>query len=365
MQNITQIRLSIGSAIVLGLRSYRAEILPTTCYLMTYTDAQCQGHCTFCPQGTHASSEINQENYQQRVSDPKIKRSLRQPQKELLSRIQWPIFDFKEFIEALNRVQKKAIGPKFTRVCIQVLNYPQMIIDLKSILQAIHIIEPKLPISAAIPPIPKDLMIQLKALGLERIGIALDACTPELFNKIKGHLVNGPYSWDGHWKALRDALEIYGPGFVTTHFIMGLGETEEELINRIQQVTVAGIQPGIFCFTPIRGTPMENHPRPPIITFRRIQLARMLLLQNLRNFDRFIFHNGLLSKIRGLSSSELSNIIKNTSAFKTAGCPNCNRPYYTSSPGQEMDGFPRDLLPEEQSLIFQELNSIIDENLKH
>ena len=72
---VEQIRVSIGSAVVLGLdTSTKFKDVPTTCYVMTYIEGHCTANCGFCPQGKSSDSST-----------------------EKLSRINWPIFPFKDF----------------------------------------------------------------------------------------------------------------------------------------------------------------------------------------------------------------------------------------------------------------------------
>ncbi|MHA1646571.1 MAG: radical SAM protein [Promethearchaeota archaeon] len=335
---LKKIRLSSGSASVLGLLTQKLDALPTTCYIMTYTKERCIGRCSFCPQGTG--------------SDPKSD--------EQLSRIQWPVFSWKNFEEKAKQNQNSNNPSQFKRFCIQVLNYHHFIDDVIKIVDVIHQFSPKTAISAAIPPISKEKMQKLKNVGLERIGIALDASTPKLFAEIKGPNNKGPYSWKKHWKTLENALDIFGSGKVTTHLIVGLGETEVEMIQIIHKCVQKNIQPGIFLFTPIHGTPMANFPRPTIIQFRHIQIARQMMLNNNTDFNRFEFNSsGELNHISKMKEDELWNLIRAQNAFKTAGCPDCNRPYYTSRPGEEQDGYPKDITPDHQKLIYHELKDLI------
>ncbi|WP_371803761.1 radical SAM protein [Candidatus Lokiarchaeum ossiferum] len=334
-----KIRVSTGSAAVLGLKRLKMDTPPTTCYLMTYTEEYCLGKCSFCPQGHTPTLQSTEQ----------------------LSRIQWPDFNWEDFIQQLKVNQSHESDNKFRRICIQVLNYKGFYDDVRSIVKIIHMHFPTLAISAAIPPVPPIKLKELKDSGLERIGIALDACYEELFDDIKGKNIHGPYSWKKHWEALSSSLKIFGLGKATTHFIVGLGETEQDMIQSIKNVVEKDILPGIFLFTPVKGTPMENAPRPLMTHFRHIQLCRYLLLNNIDNYDRFRFSNdGRLSKIKSLTKDELTHIIQLNTAFKTAGCPDCNRPYYTSRPGEEQDGYPRDLTTQECLLIYNELDSLLD-----
>ena len=307
---------------------------------MTYTSEPCRGRCGFCPQGhVHNSKQAAQ-----------------------LSRVQWPDFGWDEFFTHLETTQNAPSSPdhpKFGRICFQVLNYAGFFEELVDMIIEIHQRFPKLHISAAVPPIPKDQLATLHEAGLERIGIAVDACTPDLFKKIKGDSIEGPYHWNNHWNTLKAALEIFGKGYATTHFIVGLGESEEELIRAMEQAVKMRILPAIFLFTPVKGTPMEKHPRPDLSVFRRIQLARFFLLKDSENFTRFYFKNGRLHEVKNLTALELTTIIENGFAFKTAGCPDCNRPFYTSRPGEEPDGFPRNLTKVEEKKVFSDLEEMI------
>lgn len=74
----------------------------------------------------------------------------------------------------------------------------------------------------------------------------------------------GPYAWEGHFKALRDAVEVFGRNSATTHLIAGLGEKEEDFVKMIQKCVDLGIYTALSAFTPIPGTVMANHPPPSL-----------------------------------------------------------------------------------------------------
>ena len=44
-----KVRVSAGSAAMLGLDEYWLDVKPTA-YLMTYTEGSCVANCAFCPQ---------------------------------------------------------------------------------------------------------------------------------------------------------------------------------------------------------------------------------------------------------------------------------------------------------------------------
>ena len=330
---IDKIRVSIGSASVLGLyESIRFKDIPTTCYLMTYKDGHCTANCGFCPQARESGSSI-----------------------ELLSRVSWPVFSFKDFLTKLNYMPPTK---RFKRICIQTLNYSQNFQDLIEIVSQVRK-KCNVPISIAIPPMGKENLERLKLLGVDRVGIALDGATPEIFEQIKGKLVKGPYNWSNHIQNLKEALTIFGEGNVTTHLIVGLGETPIAILKMIKNLHDLKIRVSLFAFMPIKGTLLENLNQPDLFNFRKIQLGRYLLVSKNRTLKDFTFNNfGEIVKFN-LNEKELWDIICNSDAFLTSGCPGCNRPYYTSRPSGPIYNYPRTLLTHEKDDIFKSLKNTV------
>ena len=325
--NIKKIRVSIGSASVLGLgKVAKFKDPPTTCYIMTYKDGHCIANCGFCPQARSSCSS-----------------------EEMLSRVSWPVYDFNDFLSKFKFLKS---SHKFKRICVQTLNYPENFKDLIEIVTQIRH-HTDIPISVAIPPMSKEKLRKLKTIGVQRVGIALDGTTPEIFNKVKGSGVNGPYRWDQHIENLIEALAIFSEGFVSTHLIIGLGETEREVIERIIELNNLKILVSLFAFTPIKGTKFESKKPPSLLSFRKLQLGRYLIVDKGKYFQHFNFNmKGNIVNIN-INKMELQNIIYNTDAFLTSGCPGCNRPYYTSKPSGPIYNYPRMLNQFEKQEIYK------------
>lgn len=329
---IEKIRVSIGSASVIGLYPKEFEVPPTTCYLMTYKEGLCSANCAFCPQARGSSSKTGS-----------------------LSRISWPIFDFQEF---LNKMKYLTPSKRFKRICIQTLNYPDNFKDLMELVVEIKKVSDA-PISVAIPPMPREKLKELKFMGVQRVGIALDGATPEIFNKIKGEEVKGPYSWEGHHKAFEEAIEVFSKGEVSTHIIVGLGETEKELIERIEELNKSEILVSLFAFTPVKGTKFEEMKQPDIQSFRKIQLGRYLIVKKGKNIEDFTFNSKGNIINFNINKRDLRNMIEDQEAFLTSGCIGCNRPYYTSRPSGPMYNYPRKINVEEENEIYKSLERFV------
>ncbi|MFW9877371.1 MAG: radical SAM protein [Candidatus Thorarchaeota archaeon] len=332
--NIEKIRVSVGSASVLGLGSMvKFKDPPTTCYIMTYKEGFCTANCGFCPQARSSKGS-----------------------EEMLSRVNWPIFPFKDFLTKLKYLPP---SKKFKRICIQTLNYPENFTDLIKIITHIRN-NIDAPISVAVPPLSKENLEELKLIGVQRVGIALDGTTPEIFDDIKGEGVNGPYKWDEHINRMMEALDIFSEGFVSTHLIIGLGETERDVIERIDELHKLRILISLFAFTPIKGTKLEDKNQPALKSFRKLQLGRYLIVNKNKKLNDFTFNmKGNLININ-ISKIELKNIINDTNAFLTSGCPGCNRPYYTSKPSGPIYNYPRELTKIEKKEIYDLLYKVVN-----
>ena len=176
-----------------------------------------------------------------------------------------------------------------------------------------------------------------------------------MFRVIKGKGIGGPYSWEKHWKGLKNALKVFGLGGVSTHIIVGLGETDEELAEMFKRLIDLGILPGLFAFTPIQGTSLEGSIKPPISRYRRIQLLHYLITNRSIHYGNLKFdrRGGVIDF--GLSRRELEKIIRSGLPFVTSGCPDCNRPFYNEKPGGPLYNYPRPLNREEIDQIVEVL----------
>ncbi|MEA1993341.1 MAG: radical SAM protein [Euryarchaeota archaeon] len=287
-----KIRVSYGSAIKLGLLKKRIDCLPTTTYLMTC--GSCTGRCLFCAQANGSESER-------------------------LSRIIWPKFTLEDVTER--------IGDE--RVCIQCLNYKGLFEDVLSIVERM---DNKISVSAQ--PFSRGQLKKL-AESVDRVGISIDCASESLFRRIKP-----TYSWKKHWKRLEEAVDIFGEFKVTSHLIVGLGETEEEMVKVMQRLHEKKVTPSLFAFTPLKGTPLEHRQKPSLPRYRKLQLAYHLITEEISN--DFRFNEGKITSF----GVKIEDYIKDPVIYTTRGCPGCNRPYYNESPGGVIYNYP--YTPEEE-----------------
>jgi biotin synthase len=255
----------------------------------------------------------------------------------MLSRISWPVFTTKQ---VLARIQSSGEGSARKRVCIQALNYPEVFAHVESLVKAVKK-RADMPISVSCQPLVKDNIRRVAEAGAERIGIPLDAATQRLFKNIKGASAGGPYTWRGQFGLLEDAVSIFGRGMVSTHLIVGLGESEKEMIYVIQRCVNMGVFPALFAFTPVLGTQLERESQPPIDVYRRVQVARSLILRKTTTVRKMRFDEHEAIVDFGVDKKTLAEVVRWGEPFRTTGCPDCNRPYYNEKPSGPIYNFPR------------------------
>ena len=243
-------------------------------------------------------------------------------------------------------------GNDFDRICIQTLCYDGVVDDVIDIAVNVGKVSDA-PISTAIHPVSKQEMQRIKDAGTTDIGVALDACTPELFERVKGADRGVNYRWESHRSALVDALGIFGHNHVTTHLIIGLGETEREAADFIFEMNDLGIGVGLFAFTPIRGTSLEDWPPPSVETYRRVQVVRYLVQRDAVTRDMVRYEeNGRISI--DLEQSQLRELLASGTAFRVSGCRGCNRPYYNERPSGTLYNYHRPLSEDESKAASEE-----------
>jgi biotin synthase len=314
---IDKIRISIGTAISLGLRKGALPHPPTTAYLMV--GSECINNCAFCTQAREADSSG-----------------------DLLSRVIWPEFDLDTAMDALTRCGEAGIK----RVCVQCLIDP---VAIKEIPMMIRDIVNRIgtSISVSISAVDGPMLVRLKDSGASNIGIALDGASKEVFDRIKGSGVGNPYTWEKNWASLQSAVGIFGRGNVSTHLIVGLGETDEDIVTAMIKCGKNGVLVSLFAYTPMKGTKDIGDP-PELERYRALQVSRSLIMDK-GIVEGFQFdENG---KMTGLPEGiDLDHSI----IFQTRGCPDCNRPYYNERPRGPIYNFPREMDDAESSASMEE-----------
>jgi len=317
------VRTSLAAAMTMGIypgRFFRDVKLYCINLLLTY-DEGCTARCAYC--GLSRARETGK---------PWSEHSF--------IRVDWPTVALNEVISRI----RSGFCSHVERICVSMITNGRARRDLITVVDRLH--QELNLISALITPtiIDKEWLYRLKEAGADMVGVAIDAATRKLFERLRGRGVGGPHRWEEYWKTVGEAVEIFGRYRVGIHLIVGLGETEEEMVKAIQRANDMGAQTHLFSFYPEEKSSMQNHPQPPIGKYRRMQLARYLINHDVSSIDKMEFNKDSRLIDYGANEKKLDEIIDGGMPFMTSGCPGktmenaCNRPFANCTPYQAYIG---------------------------
>lgn len=316
------VQTSTAAAMTLKLfpgRFYREAKLRALNLLLTYGDG-CMANCAYC--GLARERELSEQTF---------------------IRVDWPTFKLEEIIARANRY-----GESLERVCVGMVTHRRAYSDLLEVVGWLKR-GTELRISALITPTlvgEKAMLEGIKASGADMCGIAVDCATEELFSELRGRGVRGPHGWQRYWKTVERAVQVFGKYNVSVHLVVGLGESEEEMLKAVQKAYDLGAEAHLFCFYPEEGSAMGRHPRPSIGSYQRIQLGRYLIHSGYGSFGDFEFNKRGQLVGFGVPERVLEEVVEGGKAFMTSGCRGkgeevaCNRPYGNERPSEKLRNYP-------------------------
>ena len=333
------LKMSMAAALTLGFKNgrfYRNARLYCINLLQTYSNG-CIANCSYCGLSGNRSTNVKVKSF---------------------IRVDWPTYAIEDIIEKMT-IHKH----KFTRICISMITRKISPQDVINTIKKIRV-QIDTPISVLISPTVTQAsdLVKFKKNGADKIGVAVDAATPELFDKYRGKGVKGPHQWGKYWDTYQQAIEIYGSGNAGVHLIVGLGETEKEMAKAIQRAFDMGGETHLFSFYPEHGSQMEPQPPPPIGQYRRIQLARFLIDEDVTHIKNIRFDSSGRIADFGLPKYELEEIIRSGRPFMTSGCKGkdgrvaCNRPY-ANFPPPDIRNYPFDLDHKDVKMAVRQLST--------
>ncbi|HUJ76168.1 MAG TPA: radical SAM protein [bacterium] len=335
------VRLSTAAAIELGLikgRFLRGCGCGCINLLQNYTTS-CAANCSYCGLARERPGVAEEKSF---------------------IRVDWPVFATDLVAERIAGLEAaRGVG----RVCVSQVQDRRAYADLLEIARRVHRAAPAVPISALVSAttLDEERLAAIAGAGVDIIGVGLDAATPALFQRTRGKGAHGPHDWNHHWRIIRAARRLYGPMKVNCHVIVGLGETDQELVDLIYLLKEEQIACYLFSFNPEPGTAMQHMPRAPLARLRRVQLVKYLIERD--GLPRTALHfdgQGGLDRLDALESS-VSTAIGGGEAFMTNGCPDrsgkmaCNRPYGSYRPGEPFRDYPFLPTPADLEVICEQM----------
>ena len=324
MRSPQYVQLSTAAAMTLGImpgKMHRCECTRCLNLLLSYPEG-CRANCAYCGLARHREAE---RDYADRN----------------FIRVDWPAVPVEQIVDI---VARDAAASPFHRMCISMITHPRSDADTVAVLQAwTRRVDPAaIPVSILSNPttMGREDVVRLRELGADIFTVALDAATPAIFDRTRGKGVQSPHKWSHYWQILLLAREVFGRQKFGAHIIIGMGETEREALELVQQLIDLGGHSHLFCFFPEKGSLMDHLPATPRDQWRRVQLARYLIDYASVRVEQMRFDERGRVADFGLPRAELERIIEAGVAFRTSGCPGkfrddvsaCDRPYGDSPP---------------------------------
>jgi biotin synthase len=334
MESPEYVQTSLAAAITLGLepgRFARNVRLRGLNLLLTY-ERGCAASCTYCGLAKDRNADDSARTF---------------------IRVKWPTYPLEKVMQRVNGAEHA-----MERVCASMVAHRKALEDSLTIIERFRR-ETDLSISALVTPTsikgPAEIEM-LRQAGADMMSVAVDAATRYLFDSHRGN--SRLLSWDHYWQTLRDGVAVFGPGKVGIHLVVGLGETEKEMIETIQSAHDLGVGTHLFSFFPELGSRLADFPQPPIGQYRRVQMARYVINDGLGNAAEMKFNAAGQVEDFGIGISEL---LDRGEAFTTSGCGGkscrvaCNRPFGNERPSRPFRNFPLDLETEDTALVKSQL----------
>ena len=310
------LQVSLAAAMALGFipgRFYRNAFPRCINLLLTYDDG-CYASCAYCGLGRDRDGGYSEKSF---------------------IRVEWPRYPLKEIIN-ISKLRMDTIE----RFCVSMIMNHRAVDDTIAVIKEIKSeIDTNISVLSNPSSMCDEDIKRFKDAGADRFTVAIDCATEEIFKKYRGNGVNGQHRWERYWEVLERARPIFGEGNIGCHLIVGLGETEKEMIKAIQKVRDIGGTTHLFSFYQEAGSLLENHPQCPASQFRRLQLARYIIDVDYARIDGIGFDEEGRVVDFGVSEDALDELIESAIPFQTSGCPGkdkrvacCNRPYGDSRP---------------------------------
>lgn len=291
---IILLRISYATAVEMNLKKGKINANNYTAYLQI--GEKCLYNCSFCSKARESKSE-----------------------EDLLSRVKWPKISMEDFIGNFN-------PNNFKRICIQVVSSSDYWAELDLVLSFLKDTNIKTSVSIR-PKNIEEVRLLFNKYLVDTVGIAIDAANEKIFGKIKG----------GNFKTFNNFLIAASKEFtgkIATHIIVGLGESDEDIVDILLKMKKHRIIVGLFAFTPIKGTKLESRPRPTLERYRKMQYLHYIIENHDVKKETFTFDS------KGNILQFPNFTINNEEVIKTSGCSWCTRPFYNEKPGKELYNVP-------------------------
>lgn len=134
-----------------------------------------------------------------------------------------------------------------------------------------------------LPPSDLSLLDDLKKNGVDTLGLHIETFDSEILRTIAP--AKADIGLDQYLSALKTAVDIFGPGQVSSFLITGLGETPESVVQGSERLADLGVYPFVVPFRPISRANLDHltPPNPSIMSDIYTSVARILRQKGLHS----------------------------------------------------------------------------------
>lgn len=318
------VRMSWASALVLRFRSgqfARRFDFGGINLLLNYGDG-CRSDCAYCGLARSRPGGFSGKSF---------------------IRVEWPLLPTQRVVDRMAQSEGR-----LTRLCISMVTHPRAYEDTLEIVRTVRArVRTPLSVLLAPPTVNADRLRALKEAGVDMVGVGLDAVTEPLFDHLRTSVPSGSgLRWRNYQETLDAARAVFGPGKVNCHVLVGIGETDRELVETLISLRDREIQAYLFSFHPETESRLGALPPPSLERWRRIQLVKALVDRRATDPDTLEFDDtGRLSALH-LPGDVVESLVRSGEPFLTNGCPassgepGCTRPYGSYRASEPVRDFP-------------------------
>ncbi len=267
-------------------------------------------------------------------------------------RVEWPLVRTDELVDRMAQAEER-----LTRLCISMVTNPTAFADTCDITERIRgRVRTPLSILVAPPTLNRRRLERFRSLGVDMIGFGVDAVTEDLFRRHRTEVPAGGAGlrWSQYWRIVDDARDLFGPWKVNCHTLVGLGETDRDLMAIFVRLCEREIFPYLFCFNPEPDSRLAHHPKASLRRWRRIQLLKYLVEREGVGWEDVSFDAAGDLAALAIDRRRVDRVVATGEPFMTNGCPGeggepgCTRPYGSYRPSEPFRDFP--FLPDDADL---------------
>jgi radical SAM protein (TIGR04043 family) len=123
------------------------------------------------------------------------------------------------------------------------------------------------------PPLDLDVIDEVGEMGIDSVGIHVETFDPAVLARVAPAKARTGIDW--YFSAWERAVEVFGPGQVSTYVILGMGEDPALIVDGCKRAVDIGVYPFVVPLRPVAGSLMGDW-LPPSRSYTQPVYAKVL-----------------------------------------------------------------------------------------